>query len=81
MKIFGCHYALLLSALVLVSMVGCGQETPAGKSGASGKQATESTGQAIVDSIKIPLDKSRQVEGTLEKAADKTADTLKETTQ
>jgi hypothetical protein len=42
---------------------------------------TESTGQAVVDSIKTPLDKSRQVEGTLEKAAEKTADTVKDATQ
>jgi len=41
---------------------------------------TDSTGQAIVDSIKTPLDKSRAVEGTLEKAAGKTADTVKDAT-
>jgi hypothetical protein len=32
----------------------------------------------VVDSIKAPLDKSRAVEGTLEKAAGKTADQVKD---
>ncbi len=62
--------------------MGCGQE--ASKTSAPSapaaprKSATESTGQAIVDSIKTPLDKARGVEGTLKDAADKTADTIKD---
>jgi len=36
---------------------------------------------AVVDSIKAPLDKSRQVAGTLEKAAGKTADAVKDAAQ
>jgi hypothetical protein len=35
----------------------------------------------VVDTIKAPLDKSRAVEGMLEKAAGKTADTIKDATQ
>jgi hypothetical protein len=34
----------------------------------------------VVDSIKTPLDKAGQVEKTLEKGAERTADTVKETT-
>jgi len=72
---------MMAGAVALVGLVGCGQEAPTGKAGAPSKPATEPTGQAIVDSVKTPLDKSRQVEKTLEKAADKTADTIKDATQ
>lgn len=82
MKTSKCCFSLLLSTLVLEGLIGCGREAPkAGdqnKPAAPSKPATDSTGQAIVDSIKTPLDKSRQVEGTLGKAAEKTADTIKD---
>ena len=87
MKRYGYCLSVLLSAVALVVFVGCGQEAPTGKAGApsapasSSTPATESTGQAIVDRVKTPLDKSRQVEDTLGKAADKTADTIKDATQ
>ncbi len=74
----------LLVAVALVGVVGCGQEAP--KNGvpkapaASGNPATDAAGQAIVDSIKTPLDKAHQVENKLEKAAEKTADTVKDAT-
>ncbi|HZC68580.1 MAG TPA: hypothetical protein VE201_08195, partial [Nitrospirales bacterium] len=76
MKMLTCRLSLLLSGLALVGMIGCGQEAPTGKAG-----APDSTGQAIVDSVKTPLDKAHQVEDKLGKAADKTADTVKEATQ
>ena len=63
-----------LMAVVLVGLVGCNQESPAGK-------ATEAAGQAAVDAIKMPIDKARGVEGTLEKAAEQTADKVKEAVQ
>ena len=81
MKRYGYCLSVLLSAVVLVVFVGCGQEQPAGKAGAPSAPAAESTGQAIVDRVKTPFDKSREVEKTLEKAADKTADTIKDATQ
>jgi hypothetical protein len=75
--------------VVMVGIVGCGQEaskteapkaaTPSAPAAPS-KSVTESTGQAVVDSIKAPLDKSRGVAGTLEKAAGKTADQVKDAT-
>ena len=80
MKRWGFWVAMMV-AVVMACVVGCGQEQPAGKAGAPSAPAAESTGQAIVDRVKTPLDKSREVEKTLEKAADKTADTIKDATQ
>lgn len=65
---------LALMAVALVGLAGCNQESPAGK-------ATEAAGQAAVDAIKMPIDKARGVEGTLEKAAEQTADKVNEATQ
>ena len=61
MKKQGYYLSVLLSAVVVV--VGCGQEAP--KTSAPSTPAAESAGQAVVDSIKAPLDKARAVEGTL----------------
>ena len=81
MKTIRCYFSLFLSVLAVVGMIGCGQEAPKTSAPAApSKSVTDSTGQAIVDSIKTPLDKSRAVEGTLEKAAGKTADTVKDAT-
>jgi len=75
-------YWLALLVAVIVGLVGCGQEAPKTSAPAApSKSVTDSTGQAVVDSIKAPLDKSRAVEGTLEKAAGKTAGTVKDATQ
>ena len=77
------YYLSLLGAVLMWGLVGCGQQeapktsTPSAPAAPS-KPATDSAGQAIVDSVKTPLDKSRAVEGTLEKAAEKTADTVKD---
>ncbi len=80
----------VMVGVVMVGMIGCGQEGPKteapkaaspGAPAAPSKSVTESAGQAVVDSIKAPLDKSHAVEGTLEKAAGKTADQVKDTTQ
>ena len=65
---------LTLMAVALVGLISCNQESPAGK-------ATEAAGQAAVDAIKTPIDKARGVEGTLEKAAEQTADKVKEAAQ
>ena len=75
----------MVVGVVMVGMIGCEQDAPKTSTpsvpAAPSKSATDSTGQAVVDSIKAPLDKSRAVEGTLEKAAGKTADTVKDATQ
>jgi len=72
----------MMVGMVMAGVVGCGQEAPTTSAPAApSTPAAESTGEAIVDSVKSPLDKSRQVEGTLGKAADKTADTIKDATQ
>ena len=71
----------MMVGVVMVGLIGCGQEAPKTSAPAApSKSATDSAGQAVVDSIKAPLDKSRAVEGTLEKAAGKTADTVKDAT-
>ena len=81
MKKHGYWLAMLVGAVVMLGGVGCGQEAP--KNGvpkapsATGNPATDAAGQAIADSIKTPLDKAHQVEDKLEKAAEKTADTVK----
>ena len=78
------YWLAVVVGLVIAGVVGCGQEAPKTSTpsapAAPSKSATDSTGQAVVDSIKAPLDKSRAVEGTLEKAAEKTADTVKDAT-
>ena len=79
MKRRGYWLAMMVGAVALVGLVGCGQEAP--KTSTPSAPAAESTGQAIVDRVKTPLDKARQVEGTLGKAADKTADTINDATQ
>src|SRR3989475_12726727 len=87
MKRRGYWLAMMVGAVALVGLVGCGQEAPRGKAGApsapaaSSKPATESTGQAIVDRVKTPLDRSRQGEETLGRGADKTDETIKGATQ
>ncbi len=81
MKRRGYCLSLLLSALVLVGTIGCERDQSAGIAGAPSNSATESTGQAIVDSIKIPLDKARQVGDKLEKAVERTNDAVKDATQ
>ena len=80
----------VMVGVVMVGLIGCGQEAPkteAPKAAAPSalampsKSMTDAAGQAVVYSIKAPLDKSRAVEGTLEKAAGKTADQVKDATQ
>jgi len=86
MKRHGYCFSFLFG-VVMVGVVGCGQEAPKTSAPPApsapaepSKSVTDNTGQAVVDSIKTPLDKARQVEGTLEKAAGKTADQVKDAT-
>ena len=74
MKSHKYKLALILGALALVGLLGCKQESPAGK-------ATEAAGQAAVDAMKTPMDKARQTEGKLEKSAEQTAEQVKKATQ
>ena len=74
----------VVGLLSMVGLFGCNQETPIEKTkaaAASANAATQAAGQAAVDAIKIPLDKARQVESTLEKSAEQTAAKIKEATQ
>ena len=84
MKNTRCGGILVVGLLAMVGLFGCSQETPVEKTkaaAASGNAATQAAGQAAVDAIKIPLDKARQVENTLEKSAEDTAAKIKESTQ
>ena len=75
---------VVMVGMVMVGLIGCGQEAPKTEAPkpppAPSKSVTDSAGQAVVDSIKAPMDKARAVEGTLEKAAEKTADQVKDAT-
>ena len=77
------HLSCLLSALALVGLCGCKQETPAekAKAAAAGNAVTEAVGQAAVDYVKTPMDKARQTEGKLDKAAEQTAEEINKATQ
>ena len=74
MNTHGYKLLFLLGTMALVGLIGCKQETPAGK-------ATEAAGQAAVDAMKKPMDDARQTEGALEKAAQQTAEQAKKATQ
>jgi hypothetical protein len=74
MERHGYDLSLIVSVLVLIELVGCNPESPAGK-------ATEAAGQAAVDAIKTPMDEARQAEGKLEKSAEQTATEIKKSTQ
>ena len=78
------HFLLSVYVVLIVGIVGCQQETPAGKTGAQNNQpagVVEQAAQQAIDSIKTPMDKARGVEGTLEKSAEQTAQKVKEAAQ
>ncbi len=78
------HFLLLVFVVLIVGIVGCQRETPSEKAGTQNNQPTgavEQAAQQAIDSIKTPMDKARGVEGTLEKAAEQTADKVKEAAQ
>ena len=81
------HFLFLVCVVLIVGIVGivgCQRETPTEKTGAQNNQpvgVVDQAAQQAIDSIKTPLDKARGVEGTLEKAAEKTADKVRETAQ
>jgi len=75
---------LLVYAVLTVGAAGCQREAPAEKMGTQNTQpagVVEQAAQQAIDSIKTPMDKARVVEGTLEKAADQTAEKVKEAVQ
>ena len=78
------HFLLLIYVFLIVGIGGCQRETPAEKTGTQNNQPTgavEQTAQQAVDSVETPIDKARGVESTLEKAAEQTADKVKDIVQ
>jgi hypothetical protein len=65
--------------VLLVVLSGCQRETPV-ENAQSPQPASvaDRAAQQAVDAIKTPMDKARGVEGTLEKAAERSAETVKE---
>ena len=76
---------ILFGVVAIVGLIGCGQEAPKTEAPKGSTPASpaasvmEPAGQAVVDSIKAPLDKAKQVENKLEKADEKTTDQVKDT--
>lgn len=76
---------LCVSISACVGLSGCDREVPTGKTVNQGSSTVNAAGQAADQAAdttaKTPLEKARGVEGTLEKAADRTADTVTHSTQ
>jgi len=73
------HVVLLVYVMLIVGVQGCQRETPVEKAQPSQPTSTvDQAAQRAVDAVKTPMDEARGVEGTLEKAAGQTADTVKE---
>jgi hypothetical protein len=75
---------MLVSVLVLlfvkgsVGLHGCQRETPAEKAQPPQPASNvDRAAQQAVDAIKTPMDKARGVEGTLEQAAERQAETVR----
>jgi hypothetical protein len=65
--------------LIIVGIQGCQRETPAEKAQPPQPASTvDRAAQQAVEAIKTPMDKARGVEGTLEKAAERQAETVKD---
>ena len=66
---------LFLIAIVLAACSACQREVPTEKAGSRTSQPTGKVEQAVqqtVEGIRGPMEKARGVEGTLEKAAERT---------
>ena len=64
-------------AVIVAGFSACQRDTPSDKAGSQSPRAAETVERAVqqtVDEIKGPMDKARSVEGTLEQAADRTAE-------
>ncbi|MDP1949025.1 MAG: hypothetical protein Q8L77_16155 [Nitrospirota bacterium] len=80
---FSCSLVFVAGLLVVVSF-GCSREAPMEKvkaPPASGNAVTEAVGEAAVGYVKTPMDKARQTEGTLERAAEQRGAEIEKATQ
>ncbi len=64
-------------AVIVAGFSACQRDTPVDKAGSQSPRPAETVERAVqqtVDEIKGPMDKARSVEGTLEQAAERTAE-------
>jgi len=77
MQLFVRHSLFPLILILALMAVGCEREKPATQSQPpQPASAVDQAAQQAVDAIKMPMDKARGVEETLEQAADRTAETV-----
>lgn len=77
MQLFGRHSSFPLILIMALFIFGCEREKPATQSQASQPpSAVDQAAQQAVDAIQAPMDKARGVEGMLEQAGDRTAETV-----
>lgn len=82
MKKWNLRIVLLFPLILLIGLSACQRETPAEKTQSlQSATAVDRAAQEAVDAMKTPMDKARGVEGTLEKAAEQTADKVQESAQ
>jgi uncharacterized lipoprotein YajG len=76
------HYSSLLALTVVCILTGCQRETPTEKSQPlQPTSAVDHATQQAVDAVNVPMNKARTVEGTLDKAADRQAEMVKDVGQ
>jgi hypothetical protein len=72
-------HKLCVLVLLIVGLQGCQRETPAEKAQPpQSASSVDRAAQQAVDAIKTPMDKARGAEGTLEQAAERQAETVKD---
>lgn len=82
MKRWIVPWLVLVSLIIVVMLSGCQRETPTEKAQPPQPASTvDRAAQQAVDAIKTPMDKARGVEGTLDQAAERTADKVREAAQ
>ena len=82
MKRWIVPWLVLVSLIIVVMLSGCQRETPTEKAQPPQPASTvDRAAQQAVDAIKAPMDKARGVEGTLDQAAERTVDKVREAVQ
>jgi hypothetical protein len=73
------HVLITVYLMLIVGIQGCQRETPVEKAQSAQPASTvDRAAQQAVEAIKTPMDNARGVEGTLEKAAERQTETMKD---